>query len=54
VAIKLRIPRKQTNGSSLLVPADPVVRAALLIFVSLSLLVVGFFSYFYVKYDRII
>ena len=33
---------------------DPVIRAALLLFVTLSILVVGFFSYFYVKYDRII
>jgi penicillin-binding protein 1B len=54
VAIKLRIPRKLENGKGRLVPADPIVRAALLIFVSLSILVVGFFSYFYVKYDRII
>jgi penicillin-binding protein 1B len=53
VAIKLRIPRTE-SGKSRLVPADPIARAALLIFVTLSLLVVGFFSYFYVKYDRII
>jgi penicillin-binding protein 1B len=53
VAIKLRIPRIE-NGKSRLVPADPIIRAALLIFVTLSMLVVGFFSYFYVKYDRII
>jgi len=36
------------------VSGDPVIRAALLLFVTLSILVVGFFSYFYVKYDRII
>ncbi len=33
---------------------DPIVRAALLAFLTLSLVVVGFFSYWYVKYDRII
>ena len=54
MAIKLRIPRKQANGKSSFAPADPIVRAALLIFVTLSILIVGFFSYFYVKYDRII
>lgn len=53
MAIKLRIPRIE-NGKGRLLPGDPIIRAALLIFVTLSLLVVGFFSYFYVKYDRII
>ena len=33
---------------------DPVVRYALLGFLSVSLLVVGLFAYWYVKYDRII
>jgi penicillin-binding protein 1B len=33
---------------------DPIVRIALISFLSLSLLVVGFFAYWYVKYDRII
>jgi penicillin-binding protein 1B len=33
---------------------DPVVRVALIAFLSLSLLIVGFFAYWYVKYDRII
>jgi len=37
-----------------MLPRDPIVRFALLAFVSVSVLVVGFFSYFYVKYDRII
>jgi penicillin-binding protein 1B len=35
-------------------PRDPVARAVLVVFLSLSLLVVGVFSYFYVKYDRVI
>lgn len=57
MAIKLKIPRAGSGASgrrSLLLPRDPVVRAALLAFMSLSLLVVGFFAYWYVKYDRII
>ena len=37
-----------------MLPRDPVVRAILIIFVSLALLVVAAFSYFYVKYDRVI
>lgn len=55
MAVKLKIPtgrggkRGQKRWSS-----DPVVRVALIGFLSLSLLVVGFFAYWYVKYDRII
>ena len=33
---------------------DPVIRYALLGFITLSMFVIGFFSYWYVKYDRII
>src|SRR5262249_21914459 len=33
---------------------DPVVRAILIVFFTLAILVVGAFSYFYVKYDRVI
>jgi penicillin-binding protein 1B len=56
VAIKLKIPKatgpaKRDMG---ILPRDPVVRAVLLVFLSLSLLVVIVFSYFYVKYDRVI
>ena len=55
VAIKLKIPKSssKSNGKSRL-PQDPVLRVALLVFVALALLVVGSFSYFYVKYDRVI
>lgn len=56
MAIKLKIP-KTTGPASKgrgLVPRDPVVRAILIIFVTLAILVVGAFSYFYVKYDRVI
>src|ERR1700674_2844084 len=61
MAIKLKIPttgsagqRGRSRGQSSLLARDPIVRIALLGFLSLSLLVVGFFAYWYVKYDRII
>src|ERR1700726_4414721 len=61
MAIKLKIPttrstgqRGRSRGQSSLLARDPIVRIALLGFLSLSLLVVGFFVYWYVKYDRII
>jgi len=56
VAIKLKIPRVSNGGKKdqRMLPRDPIIRAALLAFVAVSVLVVGFFSYFYVKYDRII
>lgn len=57
MAIKLKIPTARSDGQggkSRLLSGDPTVRAALLAFLSLSLLVVGFFAYWYVKYDRII
>src|SRR6202040_4045297 len=61
MAIKLKIPttgsagqRGGSRGQTSLLARDPVVRIALFSFLSLSLLVVGFFAYWYVKYDRII
>src|SRR5262249_54959252 len=33
---------------------DPVLRVALIAFVFISVIIVSFFSYYYVKYDRII
>jgi penicillin-binding protein 1B len=61
MAIKLKIPtarssgqRGRSRGQGSLLARDPIVRIALLGFLSLSLLVVGFFTYWYVKYDRII
>src|SRR5438132_3482305 len=61
MAIRLKIPttrstgqRGKGRGQSSLLSRDPIVRIALLGFLSLSLLVVGFFVYSYVKYDRII
>ena len=61
MAIKLKIPtarntgqRRSGPGQSNLLARDPIVRIAQIGFLSLSLLVVGFFAYWYVKYDRII
>src|ERR1700680_5115473 len=61
MAVKLKIPttgsagqRGRSRGQSSVLARDPIVRMALLGFLSLSLLVVGFFAYWYVKYDRII
>jgi penicillin-binding protein 1B len=56
VAIKLKIPKskKSRSGAKSLLPRDPVIRAALLAFITLTVLIAGTFSYFYVKYDRII
>src|SRR5437660_1221796 len=57
MAIKLKIPTTRSTGQrgqSSLLSRDPIVRIALLSFLSMSLLVVGFFVYWYVKYDRII
>jgi penicillin-binding protein 1B len=56
VAIKLKIPKTngKGKGGNRLLPRDPVVRASVLAFLTLSMLLVGVFSYFYVKYDRVI
>ncbi len=56
MAIKLKIPKasgKGKNGKGAF-PRDPVVRASLIAFFTLSILIVGTFSYFYVKYERAI
>jgi penicillin-binding protein 1B len=52
VAIKLRIPRGGDEKG--LLTHDPVVRAALIVFVAISAFFVGFVTYYYVKYDQII
>src|SRR6202795_2000460 len=61
MAIKLKIPaarstghRGRSRGQSNLLARDPIVRIAQIGFLSLSLLIIGFFAYWYVKYDRII
>jgi penicillin-binding protein 1B len=55
VAIRLKIPKSgaKDNGKTFL-PKDPVVRAALVVFFVAAFVVVGSFSFFYVKYDRLI
>jgi penicillin-binding protein 1B len=54
VAIKLRIPHTKNRAGTGRGLNDPVVRFALTCFALAALAFVGFFSYFYVKYDRII
>jgi penicillin-binding protein 1B len=55
VAIKLKIPRKtNANGRGGILSRDPLLRAGLLLFVILSLAFFAVFSYYYVKYQRII
>src|ERR1700719_3993174 len=65
MAVRLKIPRFRTGGPSGgrrgrsagkpgLLGRDPLVRIALTAFLTLSVLIVGFFAYWYVKYDRII
>ena len=57
MAIKLKIPTVRSGGKrgkSRLLSHDPIVRFAVLGFLSISLVVLGVFAYWYVKYDRII
>ena len=55
MAIKIKIPKtgKGSKGWRGL-PRDPVIRAALIVFLVAAVAVGAFFCYFYVKYDRII
>ena len=54
MAIRLKIPKSKKTGGRSLLPGDPVIRAALLVFITLSVILSAGFAYFYVKYDRII
>ncbi|MGA7295638.1 MAG: PBP1A family penicillin-binding protein, partial [Terriglobales bacterium] len=61
MAIKLKIPTNRSGaqggksrGKGGVVTRDPIIRVALISFLTVSLVVVGFFAYWYVKYDRII
>ncbi|MGC2173324.1 MAG: PBP1A family penicillin-binding protein [Candidatus Sulfotelmatobacter sp.] len=56
MAIKIKIPKDGTKGgkASHTLPRDPVVRAALAVFLLVAVSLGGAFCYFYVKYDRII
>jgi penicillin-binding protein 1B len=52
VSIKIRIPK---NGEGIRgLPRDPLLRAALILFLLLAVSFTIFFSYYYIKYDRII
>jgi len=56
VAIKIKIPNGGDKGSKARrgLPRDPVLRAALIVFLVAAVGLGGSFSYFYIKYDRII
>ena len=56
MSIKLKIPKGNSGGKrgKGFLSRDPVVRAALTVFLVSAVLLVGWFSYYYVKYDRII
>jgi len=54
VAIKVRIPHRKNGKEGNRGFRDPVFRFALAAFAVLALLFVSAFSFFYVKYDRII
>jgi penicillin-binding protein 1B len=55
LAIKIKIPKNKANGKNWRgLPRDPVLRAALIVFLVAAIGLGGFFCYFYIKYDRII
>ncbi|MFZ0284063.1 MAG: penicillin-binding protein, partial [Terriglobales bacterium] len=56
MAIKVKIPKrkKAAQGGKKVASRDPVIRVALATFVVLGVVISAWFSYFYIKYDRII
>jgi penicillin-binding protein 1B len=55
LAIKIKIPKNGKGGVGWRgFPRDPVIRAALVVFLVAAIAIGGAFSYFYIKYDRII
>jgi penicillin-binding protein 1B len=56
MAIKIKIPKSGTKAGIGWrgLPRDPVIRAALVVFMAVAIGVGGFLCYFYIKYDRII
>ena len=55
MAIKIRIPKSGEPGKKVRgLPRDPVLRAALIAFLILAVSFTVFFSYYYIKYDRVI
>jgi penicillin-binding protein 1B len=54
VAIKLKIPKGNTGKDGGFLSRDPLLKAALIAFVTLATVAIAGFAYYYVKYDRII
>ncbi|MGE5056387.1 MAG: PBP1A family penicillin-binding protein [Acidobacteriota bacterium] len=54
MAIKVRIPKINGGAGVRGLPRDPVLRAAVVVFLLLAVSFTVIFSYFYIKYDRII
>ena len=56
MAIKIKIPKNESKGGKKWrgLPRDPVIRAALVVFLVAAVGVGGFVCYYYIKYDRII
>ena len=54
MAIKLKIPKSKPAAGQRFLSRDPVIRAALLAFLTMAIAITAVFSFFYVKYDRII
>ena len=56
MTIKLKIPKrkKSARAGKRLLSHDPVIRVALAVFIILSVTVCGWFSYYYIKYGRVI
>ena len=57
MTIKIRIPKSGGENSGKRIrglPQDPLLRAGLIVFVVLAVSITATFSYFYIKYDRII
>ena len=56
MAIKIKIPKskKKSSAGKGRLARDPIIRVALIVFVVLAVGVTAFFSYYYIKYDRII
>jgi penicillin-binding protein 1B len=56
LAIRIKIPKSGGKGGKRWsgLPRDPIVRAALIVFLVAAIGFTAFFSYFYIKYDRVI
>ena len=56
MAIKIRIPKRKEKekGSKKRLPRDPIIRIVLAVFVVLGVILCAGYSYYYIKYDRVI